>query len=382
MTEESNSDQSANPDHEHLADALRTLIERRAGGGDEVAASSALSAAVEGAAPGESSEACPSADEWASLIVEDQHAMDANSHSDALLAHAAFCAICAERLRVLARDLSAEETAFIGRLSVASVEGQRELAQRLADTPRASAVKVIPLRTEVRRASRHYLWTGAGMAAALLIGAGLLIWWRLVNSPDRLLAAAYTQSRIFDLRVPGAGFAAVTPREHLRGGPAVPESSKLQEADARIARHLKTMADDPTWLEFQARSEILEEKFDPAIDILDKLVAAGPVTAGLLVDDATAYYERGVATDSENDRAMALESLRHADELAPDDPVVLFNEAIVLEGQGQLMNAVETWNRYLRFERDPHWQAEGRQRLQGLEEKLNELRSRQRLKNP
>ena len=44
--------------------------------------------------------------------------------------------------------------------------------------------------------------------------------------------------------------------------------------------------------------------------------------------------------------------LRHADELAPDDPVVLFNEALVMEDRGQVMNAVETWNRYLHFERD------------------------------
>ena len=55
-----------------------------------------------------------------------------------------------------------------------------------------------------------------------------------------------------------------------------------------------------------------------------------------------------------------LNSLRRADELEPGDPVVLFNEAVVMEDRGQVMNAVETWNRYLRFERDPRWLAEGR----------------------
>ena len=39
------------------------------------------------------------------------------------------------------------------------------------------------------------------------------------------------------------------------------------------------------------------------------------------------------------------------------------------------MNAVETWNRYLKFERDPKWQDEGRKRLQSLEEKLNRVKT-------
>jgi hypothetical protein len=56
--------------------------------------------------------------------------------------------------------------------------------------------------------------------------------------------------------------------------------------------------------------------------------------------------------------------------MSPGDPLVLFNEAVVLEDRGQQMNAVETWNRYLRFERDPRWLAEGRKRLQAIEMQL------------
>src|ERR1035438_2256803 len=48
-----------------------------------------------------------------------------------------------------------------------------------------------------------------------------------------------------------------------------------------------------------------------------------------------------------------------------------------MEDRGQVMNAVETWNRYLRFERDPRWLAEGRARLEALEEKLKQLRTHQ-----
>jgi len=50
---------------------------------------------------------------------------------------------------------------------------------------------------------------------------------------------------------------------------------------------------------------------------------------------------------------------------------------VVMEDRGQAMNAVETWNRYLKFEQDPKWLAEGRARLQALEQKLNQLKTHQ-----
>jgi tetratricopeptide (TPR) repeat protein len=291
---------------------------------------------------------------------------------DALLAHGAVCHTCAERLRILSADPSPEETAELGKLACASREGQRGLASQLAHTPHRA------LHDPVRnRLPRLYLWAGAGLAASLLIVAVMSVWWHRANTPERLLAEAYTRARIFDLRMPGAGFAEVTPGTHLRGSATGRESAKLLEARARIEDHLEAAPGDPHWLELEARADVLEEKFDPAIEILDRLLAAGPATPSLLVDDAAAYFQRGAATGSEHDRATALEYLRHADELAPGDPVVLFNEAVVMEDRGQVMNAVETWNRYLRFERDPGWLAEGRRRLQALEQKFNQLKSHQ-----
>jgi hypothetical protein len=41
-----------------------------------------------------------------------------------------------------------------------------------------------------------------------------------------------------------------------------------------------------------------------------------------------------------------------------------------MEDRGQTMNAVETWNRYLRFERDPRWLDDGRHRLEVLKQEL------------
>ncbi|HUD13012.1 MAG TPA: tetratricopeptide repeat protein [Terracidiphilus sp.] len=317
-------------------------------------------------------EACPDPGELA-LLLGDQPLPAHSVKVNALLVHAAGCEVCADRLRALSSDLSQEENVFLAGLTLASGQGKRKLAVELARTPRLSGS---------RRAPKLYLWTGAGLAASLLISVGLVSWWRMANNPERMLAEAYTHRRVFDLRMPGAGFAEVTPQMHLRGGSpgngsAGRESAKLLEARARIERHLEAAPEDAHWLQLEARSDILEEKFDAAVEILDRLVAAGPVTSSLLLDDASAYFQRGTATGSENDRATALDDLRRADELAPGDPVVLFNEAVAMEDRGQVMNAVETWNRYLRFERDPLWLAEGRRRLQALEQKLNQLKTHQ-----
>ncbi len=348
-----------------LAAALEELIQGlavRAGASPQGSAAAGEGTAPDAAAP------CPEPGEWALLLAGETSGAE-SAQVNALLAHAAVCGACAQRLRALSAEVSPEESAMLAGLASASAEGQRKLAAELARTPRHSSG---------RQATRLYLWSGAGLAASLLIAAGLFSWWRLENSPERLLAEAYTQARIFDLRMPGAGFAEVTPQTHLRGAPSGStgrESSRLLEARARIERQLEKFPDDAHWLELEARADILEEKFDPAIDILDRLIAAGPVTPSLLLDDASAYFQRGVATGSENDRNTALDALRRADELAPDDPVVLFNEAVAMEDRGQAMNAVETWNRYLRFERDARWLGEGRRRLEALEEKLNQLKT-------
>jgi CHAT domain-containing protein len=178
-----------------------------------------------------------------------------------------------------------------------------------------------------------------------------------------------------ELRIPDAGYTAVAPRTHTRGMEGDKESPPLLEARAGLSRQLQQSPKDPKLLQLQARADVLDERYDAAIDVLDRLISIGPATAELLTDAAAAYYQRGLAANRELDRSMALDYLRRADELAPDNPVVLFNEAIVMEDRGQMMNAVEVWNRYVTVERDAKWAAEGRRKLTALEQTLNRLKS-------
>lgn len=361
---------SSDADQDALARAFDDLIQKRSVDGGSAPPPQGPLAELE-LRP----EQCPDAAAWVRLL----QGKAESSEASMLLEHAGGCGPCALGLRMASGTKSAEaledEAEELKKLTPLSPDWQRNLSSKLAATP--VRVVTIPSRKEVPRKVLRYLWTGSALAASILIAIGVFVGFRLLNSPERMLAQAYSHERIFDLRMPGAAFAEVTPQAHLRGESTGRESAKLLEARARIEQQLEAEPENAHWLQLEARADVLEEKFDPAIDILDRLIAAGPVTAGLLVDGASAYFQRGASTGSENDRATALEYLRHADELAPDDPIVLFNEAVAMEDRGQVINAVETWNRYLRSERDPKWLAEGQRRLQGVEQKLNRLKTHQ-----
>ena len=311
---------------------------------------------------------CPEAESYMELAT----GAVTGDEAEKLLTHAAECDACgdvlARNLSALEGDPSAEETAAIAELASARMEWQQRMARELAATSaRRRPVFLHPGRWRV----------GAAIAAVLLLAAGLFVWQRQTNTPDHQLAMAYEQSRTLELRVPEAGYAALSSGGHTRGTLADHETPALLEAQARLARELERSPQNTHWLELQARADTLQQRYDSAVDVLDRLLAQGPVTAELLADAASAYYQRGLVSGSELDRSTALDYLRRADELAPTDPVILFNEAIVMEDRGQMMNAVEVWNRYITVERDPKWSAEGKRKLAALEQTLNRLKSHQ-----
>ncbi len=322
---------------------------------------------------------CPSNESYLRVLL----GAAGQEEADSALSHAATCESCGDLLAASAVSLegtpSAEEAAAIAQLAAAKTTWQATLAQGLAATkarqqPLSQRIMMLRPGTGLQRGR----WlAAAGIAAILIAGMALFVWQRHAGAPEHLLAMAYAQSRTLELRIPGAGYSAVVPGAHTRGIAADNEPAPLLEARAGLARKLERSPQDAYWLELQARADVLAERYDAATDVLDRLIAAGPVTAELLTDAAAAYYQRGLVSSSELDRSTALDYLRRADELAPTDPVILFNEAIVMEDRGQMMNAVEVWNRYITVERDERWAAEGRRKLAALEQTLNRLKSHQ-----
>jgi len=125
--------------------------------------------------------------------------------------------------------------------------------------------------------------------------------------------------------MPGAGFArlpasASSRRRHR------PRIGRLLNARARMSATGKRAA-DPHWLQLEARSDLLDERFDPAIDILDRLLAAGPPPP------ACWWTMRPLTSSAAQPPAAKTIALRSRipsprRRVAPGDPVVLFNEAV------------------------------------------------------
>jgi tetratricopeptide (TPR) repeat protein len=295
-----------------------------------------------------------------------------HADADALLDHCFHCDDCLEVLKhssaASAARLSALAEGADDPFTTDPAQWRHRLAVELAMTPAGRSAGAW---------MRTAAWWTVSLACLALAVAGITVWRSRQSAPEKQLALAYRHDRFFDLRIPGAPYAPRVAESHARGNASGHANSTLLSARATIEQHLEQSPADAHWLALRARADLLDENYDDAIDILDRFVAAGNATPALLADDATAYFQRGVATGSENDRATALDYLRRADEMAPDNPVVLFNEALVMEDRAQLINAVETWNRYLKFERDPEWLAEGRKRLEALETRLNQLKSHQ-----
>ncbi|MGB9075396.1 MAG: hypothetical protein WCC26_01020 [Terracidiphilus sp.] len=308
--------------------------------------------------------ACPDPGQWIALATEKP-----GSLAIGLWSHAALCGQCLPRLRsaqwVLHPSASPEEQSELSQLACMSAQWQHRMSVELAHTP---------YQARVRRGSLFGLCASAAAAAMLvLVVFGLAVWHRN-HAPERLLASAYSENRIFDLRVPGAGYAALSPEREVRGIQTPHTGKSLATARAQIEQKLEGGSSDPHWLQLEARAAILGERYDDAIVILDKLVAAGPLTESLLLDTGSAYFLRGTVVGSEDDRAKALDYLRRADEMSPGNSVVLFNEAIMMQDRGQWEQAVDTWKRYLQCEADPQWQADGQRRMLSLEDRINGLK--------
>ncbi|HEX4165759.1 MAG TPA: hypothetical protein VHZ55_09820 [Bryobacteraceae bacterium] len=153
----------------------------------------------------------------------------------------------------------------------------------------------------------------------------------------------------------------------------------LLESQARIRQHLDRDPDDPAWLLAEGRTEILEWQYAGAIETLKKardLVPAGSGEAPeILVDLATAYYQRAEATNRPIDYSMASDLLGKAIQKNPRFAIAYFNRAIVYEKQHLYDPAIQDWQDYLKFDSNSDWATEARRRLANLRDKMKRANS-------
>jgi CHAT domain-containing protein len=306
----------------------------------------------------------------------------------AYVEHASRCDHCGPLLRAavselagLNAELSEAESEQIASLASASAVWQQSLAKRITGAHSATDRKPA---SWWRQGVPRLAIAGAFLLA--LVGAG---WWFVThwdpvqryrayrNQPAtarRLLARAYTAQRTLELRFAGAAYAPL----RISRGPAASfaeQSPALLKAQAMIAAQMQSHPADPAWLQAQAQADLLGGAYDAAVESLRRALELEPHSPALLIDLATAYFQRARQQDRKEDFGAAYEYLSQALKFQPDDPVALFNRAIVSEYLFLYQGALDDWEDYLRVDPGSQWAQEARDKANAVREKLKEHQS-------
>jgi CHAT domain-containing protein/tetratricopeptide (TPR) repeat protein len=314
----------------------------------------------------------------------------------ASLEHASRCDDCGPLLREAVAEVSdlngeiteAERT-LIALLESTRAEWQQRLAQQIAGTQRSGPNRestpwwkrwlAIPRLAVPRLSVPRLAMAGASLLAIVAVGSWVVVhrvnkYYANRNQPaaaGQLLARAYTEKRTLELRIVGADYAPL----RVSRGPAASFTSRpepLLKAEALIASQLESHPSDPSWLQAKAQADVLEGKYDAAVEALRRALELEPHSPALLTDLATAYFQRAQQEDRKDDLGAAYEYLSQALRLHPDDPVALFNRAIVAEHQFLYHQALDDWGHYLRVDPGSQWAEEVRNRANAIREKLKE----------
>ena len=92
--------------------------------------------------------------------------------------------------------------------------------------------------------------------------------------------------------------------------------------------------------------------------------------------DYTELFNRGKFQYGKNDLEASLKAFRDAEQLRPNDPAAVFNQAVIHEKQGDFAKAAERFRRYAELEPAPEQKAKIDQRLFALENEIEEMKTK------
>ena len=225
------------------------------------------------------------------------------------------------------------------------------------------------------RGSSRLLNVYLPIAAAIVLAAGLGVWWNTRNNSevDRGLVAlrtAYRDQRPVDARVADFGYAPI-----LRGE----ERVNSVQRDLAMSLLTRAVVDRPDASSQHALGQyyLTQRQFDKAVELLQASLNQDPKSAKTQNDLGVALFELGKQTEANNQPGVALkyyaESQDHLKKALELDNSLLearFNLALVLEKMGLPDAAAESWRQYLEQDSTSPWSNEARQNLHALEEKL------------
>jgi len=308
------------------------------------------------------------------------------------LEHASRCDQCGLLLREavaefaeLNRELTEDERKRIASLESANEQWQHRLARQIAETQHPTPNRESSPRWRKWLSVPQMAFVGVSALALVAVASWVVLrppqfLQTFVHRDQRshaadLLARAYTEKRSFELRIPGAAYAPV----RVSRGPVGSFANRpkdLLNAEALIATQLESQPASASWLQDQAEADLLEGRYDAAVEALRRASELEPHSPPVLTDLATAYFQRGAQKDRPDDFGAAYEYLSQALKFLPDDPVALFNRAIVSERQFLYQQALDDWDHYLRVDPSSPWAEEARNRADALRQKLRDHKSK------
>ena len=321
---------------------------------------------------------CPESALWREIAAGVTPPKQALAH----IHHASRCDHCGPLLREAVADVAdlhqpttEAEWAQIGLLTSNQLEWHREIAERMAGTTRDTP-SLAPW-WKVWASVPRLAMAGAALVAVVAAASWITVHSRDSASAGQLLARAYTEQRTLEVRIGGAAYAPL----RVQRGPVASFAERTQsllKAEALIASQLPSHPADPSWLQAKARADLLEGKYDAAVESLRRALELSPDSPELMVDLASAYFQRAQTEDNPQDFGTAFEYLSKVLAKQPDDPVALFNRAIVSEHQFLYHQALDDWDHYLRVDARSQWADEARSHADVVRTKLEKHESANR----
>jgi len=292
------------------------------------------------------------------------------SEAMALLSHSATCKHCSNLLRAatqrFAEESTAEEDAFLGRLSTSTSEGQKRLASRLlTETSSAHA----PRRNfgESLKRPRVWLWAAVGLATAGILLLAFFGYKTLRPISDStLLARAYDKHRLSELRIPGSlAVGLVSPTRGKTPGDI--SSTELLKVKLRAQQAFEKYPNDASLRQTLGRIAIVEHDGETALREFEMAEALNPHLPGLKFDFGTAYFEIAESTDKPLNYARAIDFFgQYLQEVHQQDSVALFDQGLCWERENVDSEAIKDFEAALTLEKDPGWRKEIAEHLQTL----------------
>jgi tetratricopeptide (TPR) repeat protein len=302
--------------------------------------------------------ACPEMESWLKLSA----GLLQGAETEQLLALAAECRNCAESLRAARTYLAEGEP--LPALKASDSAWQRQVAVKMKMMSQG----------QLEKKNKATAWLRYGLAAgmAACLAMIFILWWRnRPVQPDRnaLLANAYTEDRRTEMRFPGARWSPLRQvrSNHQASMAAISPLDKAKEALPTICKDQETR----DCLLYRAEIDIVAGTYEPALATLDQMRET-PEAHDLLLARAMAEFEKANDEPSPNNEAeysKAAEDLSRALDQAPNDPIALFNRALVFSKLKLINRAAEDLQAFLRIEKEPGWTAEAQGLLDEIQEK-------------